>query len=88
MKIAYLDCFAGLSGDMTLSALVACGVPAEHIKSEIKKLGLRNYSINFSSTIKNHITAQKVDIMFDESEQPTRTFKNIVKILYHQTILF
>jgi uncharacterized protein (TIGR00299 family) protein len=81
MKIAYLDCFAGISGDMTLSALVACGVPAEYIETEIKKLGLRNYSINFSSTIKNHITGQKVDILFDESEQPNRTYKNIVKIL-------
>ena len=81
MKIAYLDCFAGISGDMTLSALVACGVPATYLEAEIKKLGLRNYSINFSETTKNHITAQKVDIIFDESEQPVRTYKNIIKII-------
>jgi pyridinium-3,5-bisthiocarboxylic acid mononucleotide nickel chelatase len=81
MKIAYLDCFSGISGDMTLSALVACGVPVPYLKSEIKKLGLRKYNINFSSTIKNNISAQKVDIEFDESEQPVRTYTNIIKII-------
>lgn len=81
MKIAYLDCISGISGDMTLSALVACGVPESHIKAEIKKLGLQNYSINFSKIIKNHIEAYTVDIEFDESKQPHRSYTNIIKLI-------
>lgn len=81
MKIAYLDCISGISGDMTLSSLVACGVPVSYLESEIKKLGLQNYSINFSTITKNHIEACKVDIIFDESKQPDRTYKSIVKLI-------
>lgn len=81
MKIAYLDCISGISGDMTLSSLVACGVPVSYLESEIKKLGLQNYGINFSTIIKNHIEACKVDIIFEESKQPDRTYKNIVKLI-------
>ena len=81
MKIAYLDCISGISGDMTLSSLVACGVPVAYLESEIKKLGLHNYSIDFSPIIKNHIEACKVDIIFDESNQPDRTYKSIVKLI-------
>ena len=43
MRIAYFDCFSGISGDMTLGALVSCGVPPDYIEKEIKKLGLKNY---------------------------------------------
>ena len=35
MKIAYFDCFSGISGDMTLGAFMACGVPVSFIKEKI-----------------------------------------------------
>ena len=41
MKICYLDCISGISGDMTLGALVSCGVPPDHIETEIKKTGFK-----------------------------------------------
>ncbi len=81
MKIAYLDCISGISGDMTLSALVACGVPESYLKSELKKLGLREYRIQFSTTVKNHINATRVHISFDKNHQPERTYKNIVQLI-------
>lgn len=40
MRILYYDCFAGISGDMHLSALLDLGVPEEYLKSELAKLGL------------------------------------------------
>ena len=39
MKIAYFDCFSGISGDMCLGALVDAGVPLKHIEKELKKIG-------------------------------------------------
>jgi uncharacterized protein (DUF111 family) len=39
MKTAYFDCFSGISGDMTLGALVDAGVSIEVLRSELAKLG-------------------------------------------------
>ena len=38
MKIAYFDCFSGISGDMTLGALIDLGVDMNVLKKELKKL--------------------------------------------------
>ena len=40
MRIAYLDCASGLSGDMTLAALIDAGVPLEQVQQGIDSLGL------------------------------------------------
>ena len=40
MRIGYFDCFSGVSGDMTLGALVDSGIDAKAIKSAIDSLGL------------------------------------------------
>ncbi len=40
MRIAYLDCFSGISGDMTLGALVDAGVDAHAIQAALAKLDL------------------------------------------------
>jgi uncharacterized protein (DUF111 family) len=40
MTIAYLDCFAGISGDMLLGALIDVGWPQERLRDVIKRLRL------------------------------------------------
>ncbi len=40
MKLAYLDCLSGISGDMTLGALVDAGVPLDALQAGISSLGL------------------------------------------------
>jgi uncharacterized protein (DUF111 family) len=40
LKIAYLDCFSGISGDMFLGALVDCGVPLSILREAVGALGL------------------------------------------------
>ncbi len=48
MRIAYFDCFSGISGDMTLGALVDAGVDPEAITGAVAKLGL-NCPIQFEA---------------------------------------
>ena len=48
MKILYFDCFAGISGDMTLSALLDLGVNQEHMIAELKKLNLDGWELKVS----------------------------------------
>lgn len=40
MRIAYFDCFSGISGDMTLGALVDAGVDSKAIQAAVASLGL------------------------------------------------
>ena len=53
MKIAYFDCLSGISGDMTLGALVDAGVPLELIDGAIQSLGVPGLRLE-SETVQRH----------------------------------
>lgn len=67
MKILYFDCFSGISGDMTIGALIDAGGDPEHLKKELKKLNIEDeYELKFEKVIKNGITATKFDVVLTE----------------------
>ena len=43
MKILYYECFAGISGDMNLGAMVDIGIKPEYLVTELKKLGIKTH---------------------------------------------
>ena len=65
MKTLYLDCQAGISGDMTLAALLDLGVPLEHLRLELDKLGLPAgaYELATARTERHGIAALKFDVV-------------------------
>lgn len=44
-RLAYLDCFSGVSGDMLLGAILDAGLPLEGLRAELAKLPLEGYSL-------------------------------------------
>jgi len=62
LKIAYFDCFAGISGDMTLGALVDAGADFERLKAELGKLGVEDYALKLDKVVKHGIAASDVNI--------------------------
>jgi len=62
MKIAYFDCFSGISGDMTLGALVDLGLDPDLLKGELSKLKLEGYQLSFSKTDKHSIAGTKAHV--------------------------
>ena len=58
MKIAYADCFSGISGDMFLASLLDAGLPLEVLQEGIGKLNLREkVELRLSETHKGILRA-------------------------------
>lgn len=80
MKIAYFDCFAGVSGDMILGALVSAGVPLEVLTTELEKLKLPNWQLKARLVEKCGIVGTKVDVIL-KTEQQHRHLGEILTLL-------
>jgi uncharacterized protein (TIGR00299 family) protein len=64
MIILYLDCQAGISGDMTVGALLDLGVPLEYLQAGLAKLPLPqdSFMLSVRRTERQHVTALKFDV--------------------------
>jgi hypothetical protein len=62
MRIAYFDCFSGISGDMTLGALVDCGVDLLALEAELRRLNLPNWKISAERVKRGAIFATQVKV--------------------------
>ena len=70
MRIAYLDCFSGMSGDMFLGALVDAGVSAALLEETVAALNL-GAKLEISKVNRSGITATKIDVLVHgEKELP------------------
>ncbi|MEW5924401.1 MAG: nickel pincer cofactor biosynthesis protein LarC [Candidatus Zixiibacteriota bacterium] len=85
MKAVYFDCFAGISGDMTLGALVDAGLDIEKLKAELIKLNLKGYSIGAEKVVKNGITGTKINIEIEE-QNAHRHLKHINEIIDNSSL--
>lgn len=65
MKSAYFDCFAGISGDMCLGALVDAGVSLEDLKTSLKDFSITGYSLSSRKVTRKGISATKVDVTLE-----------------------
>ena len=67
MRVAHFDCFSGISGDMTLAALVDAGVDASVIQAGIESLGLP-IQMEFEKVKRNGFAATYANIQAPEEE--------------------
>lgn len=62
MKIAYLDTFAGISGDMTVGALLQLGLPLDELRGAVKALGLHDVELAVEQISRSGIAAVKFHV--------------------------
>ena len=63
MKILYYDCFAGISGDMNLGAMLDLGVDQKYLLKELGNLPVDSYKIKVCKDKRGCITGTKVDVI-------------------------
>jgi uncharacterized protein (TIGR00299 family) protein len=68
MRTAILDPFSGISGDMTLGALLGVGLDAEWLRALPARMGLDDVRVDIREVLRGELVCWKVD--FDIPEQP------------------
>jgi pyridinium-3,5-bisthiocarboxylic acid mononucleotide nickel chelatase len=80
MKLAYFDCFSGISGDMALGALVDAGCPVEHLRGELRGLRVPGWELTAEKVWKNGMAATYVKVT-TEDQSKHRSLSAILEIL-------
>ncbi|VAX33267.1 hypothetical protein MNBD_NITROSPIRAE03-613, partial [hydrothermal vent metagenome] len=80
MRIAYFDCFSGISGDMCLGALVDAGVPLQKLREGLNTLDMVSYEIRRRKVKRGGISATRIEVIVKKDE-PTRRLADISTII-------
>ena len=78
--LAYFDCFAGISGDMCLGALIDLGMPLERLMTSLKSMPLDGFKIDVQTIHRHGIGAKQVQVHCDAS-QPPRNYQHITNLI-------
>ncbi len=75
---AFFDCFAGISGDMTLGALIDLGLPVSALEELLNLLGLAEMHLTAPRVTKDHLTGVHLKVDFHlRHPQPARSYREI-----------
>jgi uncharacterized protein (TIGR00299 family) protein len=83
VRIAYLDCFSGISGDMFLGALLDAGLPASVLEETVAALDV-GARLEISRVNRNGISATKADVWIgDEKDLPREQVSHAHRHAHH-----
>ncbi len=85
MKVAYFDCFSGVSGDMTLGALLDAGVSLDLLRTELNALNLPGWELASEKVWKNGMAATYLKVRAEDTTTH-RSLTTILEILDKSTL--
>jgi len=80
MVCAFVDCFAGISGDMLLGALIDAGAPVDDLLLGLKTLPVSGWELEVERVQKGAVAATSVSVIVHEN-QPERHLSDIETII-------
>ena len=86
-RILYYDCFAGISGDMNLGALVDLGVDAGHLEKELAKLNIEGFRLEVQPDMRKGISGTKVTVVVDHPENEKHRHLSHIEALINNSSL-
>jgi len=87
MKILYYDCFAGISGDMNLGAMIDLGVDPDYLKTELQKLNIVGFHLEIQKDIRRGISGTKATVVIENQENEKHRHLRHVEELVNQSTL-
>ena len=80
MRVAYIDCFSGVSGDMLLGAMLDARLSLDSLRSVLAGLPLDGWSLSATKVKRAGIAATHAVVDVSD-EQPARTLEDILRIV-------
>ncbi len=82
MRLLYLDCFSGISGDMFLGALLDLGASQKHLEHELHKLKLDGWHLSVSRAMNKNVSGVRFEVRVavathDSKSKRPRIFSNL-----------
>ncbi|MBI4302126.1 MAG: nickel pincer cofactor biosynthesis protein LarC [Chloroflexi bacterium] len=86
MTIAYFDCFAGISGDMILGALVDVGLPLSALQEELKKLHIFGYRLTAQKTQRRGFQGTQVIVSLEGGSEHPRPWQDVHNLIQQSAL--
>ena len=65
--LAFFDCFAGISGDMALGALIDLGVPVDWLTDQLQQMPLKQFDLKTRPLERSGIRAQRARVVIKKT---------------------
>ena len=76
MRALYFDCFSGISGDMTIGALLDLGLGFDYLKTELRKLPVEGYELRMSRVTRSNLSAMKFDVVMHGADHADHSYEH------------
>ena len=78
--LAYFDCFSGISGDMTLAAMIDAGLDPAFLQDQLSLLGLDGWSLNVRRSSRRSLSGIRFEVEVSQ-DQPHRNYRDIRNLI-------
>src|SRR5919108_5596686 len=81
MSSLHFDCFSGISGDMTLAALVDLGLPVKDLARALKAFPLEGYGLESRKVRRAGVLATKVDVVIHQGLPSSVSMSHVDRLI-------